>query len=210
MNFHGSHYHYIKDLLVSSWRSCLSTHTRASFNIYPCDIVWVSLGFCQSLICKTSIRELNEEQFIATLVIDGVQRLSLSTCSLGCLYPGNAINAIRTSLFDNYSYEYARLPLGFYITHELESDDDDDNYASLGLGDFLIYNWTVLFILPPFVSIEEKTLVLIGHIISVQMGCWTTCCLKRYWEVNMLPGVPCPVVFVSLYALVVDHFYGIL
>jgi hypothetical protein len=121
-------------------------------------------------------------------------RLFVSTCSLGCLYPGNPIRARITSLFDTYSYEYASLPPGLYITHELDHDDSDDDHSSLGLGDFLIYNWTVL----------------IGHIISVQMGCWTTHSLRNHWDTNMLPGVPCPVVFVSLYAFVVDHVYCIL
>lgn len=115
-----------------------------------------------------------------------------------------------TPLFDNYAFGYARMPPGFYITHDLASDDGDDKYGSLGLGDFLIYNWTVLFILPPFISFQEKALVLIGHIISVQMGCLITRTLGRHWRLNMLPGVPCPVVTVSLYALFIDQFYGIL
>ena len=113
-------------------------------------------------------------------------------------------------LLENYSFGYARMPPGFYMTHELEFDDGDGKYESFGLGDFLIYNWTVLFIPSPLISIQEKTLVLIGHIISVQMGCQITRALGWYWRSNMLPGVPCPVVFVSLYALLIDHFYEIL
>jgi hypothetical protein len=102
------------------------------------------------------------------------------------------------------------LPPGLYITHELDHDDDDDSFESIGIGDFVIYNWMLLFILPPFISIQEKILVLIGHIISVQMGCWMTSSLGHYWKTNRLPAVPCSVVCVSLYALVIDHFYGIL
>jgi hypothetical protein len=115
-----------------------------------------------------------------------------------------------TSLLDNYSYEYAILPPGFYITHELDHDDPDDDQESIGIGDFFIYNWVLLFILPPFKFIQEKTLVLIGHIISVQMGFWLTRFLGHYWQSKRLPAVPFSVVCVSLYALVVDHFYGIL
>ena len=134
----------------------------------------------------------------------------LSTCSVGSLCPGSPIRDFVTSLLDNYSYEYARRPPGLYITHELEHDDPDDDEESLGLGDFIIYNLMFLFILPPFICIQEKTLVLIGHIISVQMGFWMTRSLGQYWQSNRLPAVPCSVVFVSLYVLVVDHFYGIL
>jgi hypothetical protein len=115
-----------------------------------------------------------------------------------------------TLLLDNYSYEYARLPPGFYITHEFDHDDDNDTLESIGMGDFLVYNWMLLFIMPPFISIQEKALVLIGHIVSVQLGFWLTRSLGRYWESGMLPAVPCSVIFVSLHALVVDHFYGIL
>ena len=119
------------------------------------------------------------------------------------------MRAFVTSLHDNYSYEYAILPPGLYITHDVEHDDNDDYQESIGMGDFIIYNWMLLFILPPFISIQEKTLLLIGHIISVQIGFWMTRSLGYYWETEMLPGVPCPVVFVTLYVLVVDHFYGI-
>jgi hypothetical protein len=133
-------------------------------------------------------------------------RLFVSTLSLGCLYPGSPMRAYVKSLHDDYSYEYAILPPGLYITH----DDNDDDQESIAMGDFLIDNWMLLFILPPFISIREKTLVLIGHIISVQMGFWTTRSLGYYWETEMFPAVPCSVVFVTLYALVVDHFYGIL
>jgi hypothetical protein len=115
-----------------------------------------------------------------------------------------------TSLLENYSYEYARLPPGLYITHELDHDDPDDDQESIGFGDFIVYNWMLLFILPPFISIQERILVLIGHIISVQMGFWMTRSLGHYWQSKRLPAVPCSVVFVSLYALLVDHFYEIL
>ena len=132
-------------------------------------------------------------------------------CRLANLLPGSPTRAMITSLFDNYSFEYATQPPGFYITHDIDhDDDDDDNFESIGLVDFLIYNWMLLFILPPFISIQEKTLVLIGHIISVQMGFWMTRSLGHYWECHRLPAAPCSVVFVSVYALLVDHFYGIL
>ena len=53
----------------------------------------------------------------------------------------------------------------------------------------------LLFIMPPFISNQEKFLVLIGHVFSVQIGFWVTRS-RHYWL-----AVPCPVVFVSLYAL---------
>lgn len=131
----------------------------------------------------------------------------LSICRLGYAYPGSPVRDKVTSLLDNYSYEYASLPPDFYITHELEYDD---TLKSVGMGDFIVDNWMLLFIMPPFISNEEKFLVLIGHVVSVQKGFWLSRSLGRYWASALLPGVPCPVVFVSLYALVVDHFYGIL
>lgn len=68
----------------------------------------------------------------------------------------------------------------------------------------------LLIIMPPFIPIQEKTIVLIGHIVSVQMGLWMTRSLEDYWEGNRIPALPCSVIFVSFYTLLVDHFFGIL
>ena len=153
------------------------------------------------MTCKTTFRGLREEHLTGS---------SLSVRRLGSLIPGGPMRVKVASLFDNYSFEYANQPPGFYVTHDVDHDDDDENFESIGLGDFLIYNWMLLIIMPLFIPVQEKTIVLIGHIVSVQVGLWMTRLLGDYWECDRLPALPCSVVFVSFYTLLVDHFYGIL
>jgi hypothetical protein len=76
--------------------------------------------------------------------------------------------------------------------------------GSLGGGDFLVYNILVLFALPPSSSLITKICVTFGSIISVQIGSLLTYLLRRLAKKYSGPGVPLPVISVSVYLFILD------
>ncbi len=64
----------------------------------------------------------------------------------------------------------------------------------------------LLSILPPLLPMTTKVFVTVGYIISVQIGNGGTRRLGRLCNQKKTPGVPLPVVFVSMYALILDMF----
>ncbi len=80
--------------------------------------------------------------------------------------------------------------------------------ASLGLGDFADFNLMVLFILQVQWSFLTRLLVVLGCIISVQVGYCGTSYMKKLWSINDSPGLPFPVVTFSMYAIIVDVIIG--
>lgn len=76
--------------------------------------------------------------------------------------------------------------------------------ASLGSGDFLIYNILILFALSPSLSLITKICVTFGSIISVQIGCLLTSLLRQLANKSSAPGVPLSVITVSIYLFILD------
>jgi hypothetical protein len=76
----------------------------------------------------------------------------------------------------------------------------------LGCGDFLVYNILVLFALPPSSSLITKICVTFGSIISVQIGSLLTYLLRRLAKKYSAPGVPLPIITVSIYLFILDLF----
>lgn len=104
------------------------------------------------------------------------------------------------------------IPYDFYSTwyfNDNESDEQGDEEGEeqvLGLGDFYTYNLMLLSILSPLSSMITKMFVTVGYIIFVQMGSEGTIRLGRLYNQNITPGVPLPVIFVSMYTFILDMF----
>jgi hypothetical protein len=123
-----------------------------------------------------------------------------------CLHPdGRFYNRKPT---EELSKTELSIPYDFYSTWDFdnnESDEEGDEQA-LELGDLYIYNLMLLSILPPLSSMTTKVLVTVGYIISVQIGNEGIIRLGRLYNQKNIPGVPLPVVFVSMYAFILDMF----
>ena len=53
------------------------------------------------------------------------------------------------------------------------SDDDDESkqeFESLGLATFFVYNVMLLWILPPLSTLSTKVAIAAGHFVAVQIG----------------------------------------
>ena len=88
-----------------------------------------------------------------------------------------------------------------YYTTSIDQTGDG---GSLGLIDFFVYNVLLLLTLPPFSSIITKMCVAFGAIISVQVGGLLTDWLQFRLNVFPGPGVPLPVITVSIYLFILD------
>ena len=118
----------------------------------------------------------------------------------GHLYDGSSL-APRDDALDCIEY--------YYFTGELDENghiERSENVSWLGLGDFLFYNLMLLWILPPLSSMATQTCVAIGHIITIQIGEAISSRLIEFYGRRSFPGLPVPIVAVSLYALVLDVF----
>jgi hypothetical protein len=88
---------------------------------------------------------------------------------------------------------------GAYYIHGI---DKWETSALLGLGDFFTYNLLILFALPSSSSMIIKICVTLGSIVSVQIGCLLTCWLRLLTKTHSVPGVPLPVITVSMYLVI--------
>jgi hypothetical protein len=125
----------------------------------------------------------------------------------------------------------ANSPLsGVYYTHDIDdiydettnfNDDDLENGTNaeqhsniktldhkpvfiFGLGDFFVFNQMVLFILLPVWPMITKILVVCGCIIAIQLGQCGTAFIHRLWKLDILPGLPMPVITFSIYAMILN------
>jgi hypothetical protein len=99
--------------------------------------------------------------------------------------------------------------IGFYHNWNFDDDDESDqknNRESLGLGDFQIFNLMLLLILSPVSSMTTKIYITIGHIIAIQIGQEATDRLGRFYNQCLQPALPLPVIFFSLYAILLNTF----
>jgi hypothetical protein len=85
---------------------------------------------------------------------------------------------------------------------------DHKSVLLLGLGDFLVFNQMVLFILLPVWSMITKILVVCGCIIAIQFGHCGTACIYRLWKLPNGPGLPLPVITFSIYAVILNVIMG--
>jgi hypothetical protein len=75
---------------------------------------------------------------------------------------------------------------------------------SLGLGDFLGYNVLLLIVLPESSSMSTQILLTLGCIICIDIGYILAGWLTSIWKEIGFPGVPLPVIVVSVYVLFLD------
>jgi len=75
---------------------------------------------------------------------------------------------------------------------------------ALGFGDFVVYNLLVLYALPPSSSITTKMCLTFVCIISVHIGFWLTHWLRSLVNKLTVPGVPMPVITVSIYLFILN------
>ena len=131
-----------------------------------------------------------------------------------CLHPQGDFYTSRTfeesSSCDllELSKNNSSIPTQYYVTWNPDENqiDEKDDYASLGLDDFFIFDLMLLSVLPPLSSLTVQIYVLIGHIIAVQIGQEATYQLGRLAKQWKQPAVPLPVVMVSLYCIVLNIF----
>jgi hypothetical protein len=110
-------------------------------------------------------------------------------------------------LADDSTDECSEFPPGLYTTYDPDDDqiDDDDGYESIGFGDFVAFNSMLLALLPPDFSIQGKCLMVGTYMISVCIGHVGTRQLGHFWNALMMPGIPVPMFFISLYAIVLNY-----
>ncbi|CAF3419174.1 unnamed protein product [Rotaria socialis] len=99
--------------------------------------------------------------------------------------------------------------IGFCYTWNFddnETDQTQNNRASLGTSDFLILNLMLLLILPPVSSMATKVYVAIGHIIAIQIDQKGTSRFGCSFNQYLLSALPLPVIFSSLYAILLNAF----
>ena len=85
------------------------------------------------------------------------------------------------------------------------NDPDDDGYKCLGFGDFVAFNTMLLALLPPDFSIQGKCLMVVTYMISVSIGLVITCRLGDFWNTWMMPAIPVPMFFITLYAILLNY-----
>jgi hypothetical protein len=97
---------------------------------------------------------------------------------------------------------------GFYYTWDLDDDelDEQDEFRCLGLGDFHMFNLMLLSILPSLASMTTKMCITIGYLIAVQIGREASNKLSHLYNQSGYPGLPIPVIMVSLYTILLNAF----
>ncbi|CAF1449669.1 unnamed protein product [Rotaria sordida] len=76
--------------------------------------------------------------------------------------------------------------------------------SMLGTIDFMIYNILILLVIPQSSSITIKLCVTFGSIATVQIGQLLMIWFLYHFEVQSAPGVPLPVIMVSIYIFLLD------
>ena len=140
--------------------------------------------------------------------------LHFSLNSFCCLHPNGLLNDTRInnelSSDDPPKLLNDDLPTRSQFYYVWNSDNTEpgekDIRASLGLGDFFIFNLMLLTVLPSLSSMTTKVCVTIGHIIAVQIGQEATFQLGCLYNQCTQPALPLPVVAVSIYAILLNSF----
>lgn len=100
---------------------------------------------------------------------------------------------------------YPTFPFFCYYTHDIEDGIDVTKQCeALGGGDFVIYNFLLLWILSPLSSMTVQFYVLIGFIINIQIGLIVTRWIGSLWKEYLMPAVPIPAILTSAYAIILD------
>ncbi len=84
-------------------------------------------------------------------------------------------------------------------TYYVRGVDKWKKSGGLGFMDFFVYNILLLLVVPQSSSIAVKACVIFGCIVSVQVGLLLTHWLKYLVNIYVVPGVPLPVIMVSVY-----------
>ncbi|CAF0766861.1 unnamed protein product [Adineta ricciae] len=93
----------------------------------------------------------------------------------------------------------------FYFNLDIEDEIGSmKSYAVSDGGDFVTYNLFLLWIFPRASSMIMKLCVFFGLVVTIQLDLWLTYWFRKRWDESIVPGLPCPVVFLSTYALVLD------
>jgi len=120
--------------------------------------------------------------------------LFVSSSSIVCLHPRGLL---RVQLSDRPTLASRNRYPGVYYTRDIGRGG-----SYLGYGDFLFYNLLILFVLPQSSSIIIKMCVTLGSILCVQVGYMTTIYLGWFYKQDCIPGLPLPVITVSIYFVI--------
>ncbi len=107
------------------------------------------------------------------------------------------------------SKDIRSFPCGFYYTwdvHDNRSYRHGDRSA-LGLGDFVMFNIMLLFVLNPLLSIIANICITIAHVIAIQIGQRITYLLGIRYNQCSQPGLPLPAITFSIYAMLLYFFF---
>lgn len=91
-----------------------------------------------------------------------------------------------------------------FDNNELNQKNDDQN---LGLGDFLVFNLMLLFVLPSSSTIFIQICVGIGCVIIINIGQVVANTLAKFFQQSSYPAVPLPVITVSFYIVLLKLFF---
>lgn len=95
-----------------------------------------------------------------------------------------------------------------YNTWDLDQHQSNRRITrlSLGLGDFLMFNFMLLLVLNPLLSLRTNIFIFLGHIIAVHIGQEGTRQLGIIYQQSIQPALPLPVITFSTYALFLYSF----
>ena len=101
------------------------------------------------------------------------------------------------------------IPLG-YVDPYYTGIGGEREGASLGLGDFVVYNLMVLLALSPSLSspMVVQLWTAVGAMISIEIGYLTMVWIQWGYQLIVLPGVPLPVVTYTTYVLLLDMIHN--
>jgi hypothetical protein len=102
--------------------------------------------------------------------------------------------------------KYATFPPFCYYSHDIEDEIDAKikELQIIGGGDFMQYNWLLLWLLPPLVSLKIQLYILFGFIICIQIGIHLMIWIGTRLGVECMPDTPIPLIVVSIYGIIID------
>jgi hypothetical protein len=126
------------------------------------------------------------------------------------LHPKWRVNdSITDVLVESVSFDYPRVPRGFYCVYDInELNDDVENenkiFPMIGLGDFFFFNLLILIVIPLNSSMTTRLCTAFVCIMIIQLGNLCTGCFISYDDSKGIPAVPFPTIFVTGYVIAVD------
>ena len=126
----------------------------------------------------------------------------LAVFSFTCLHQDDLCR--KKKRLGKFSADGLPFRIGFYFIAYSDDDESKQEFESLGLGDFFVFNVMLLWILPPLSTLSTKVAINVGHVVAVHVGLDLLDRLARHYEQILYPALPLSVVAVSIYAFLLN------